>query len=72
LLVLPNQEVPTVIDEFNWCFCSVVGEKVISAAEVVLVGDPVDSVFDSCREVIGVSGLYRDVKVWIVGELNVY
>jgi hypothetical protein len=72
LLFLPNQEVPTVVDEFNWCFCPVVGEKVISTVKVILVGDPVDSVFDSHREVVGVSGSYRDVKVWVVGELNVW
>jgi hypothetical protein len=61
-----------VIDEFNWCFCSVVREKVVGAAEVVLIGDPVNSVFDPCGEVIGVPSAYRDVKVWVIGELNVY
>jgi hypothetical protein len=61
-----------VIDEFNWCFCSVVGEKVISATEVILIGNPINSVFDPRGEVIGVSGSYWDVEMWIVGELDVY
>jgi hypothetical protein len=60
------------VDEFNWCLCSIVGEEVVGAAEVILIGDPIDSVFYSCRKIVGVSGLYQDVKVWIVGELNVY
>jgi hypothetical protein len=64
--------VPTVINEFDWCLRSVIREKVISAVEIVLIGDPVDSVFDSCREVVGVLGSYRDVKVWVIGELNIY
>jgi hypothetical protein len=60
------------VDEFDWCLCSIVREKVISALEVILVGDPVNLVFHSHREVVSVSGSYRDVKVWVVSEVNVY
>jgi hypothetical protein len=60
------------IDEFNRCFHSIIGEEMVGTAKVILVGDPVDSVFNLCREVVGVLGLYWDVKVWVVGELDVY
>jgi hypothetical protein len=61
-----------VVDEFDGGLCSVVGEKVVSAAESVLIADPVNLVLDPSGEVVGVPSSYQDVKVWIVGELNVY
>jgi hypothetical protein len=59
------------VNEFNWGFCSIIREEVVGATEVVLVGDPVDLVFYSCGEVIGVPGSYWDIEVWVVGELDV-
>jgi hypothetical protein len=61
-----------VVDEFDRCLCSIVREEVVSAMESVLIADPVNSVFDPSGEVVGVPSSYWDIKVWIIGELNVY
>jgi hypothetical protein len=60
------------VDEFDWCFCSIVQEEVIGAMKVVLISDPVNLVFHPCREVVGVSGSYQDIKMGVIGELNIY
>jgi hypothetical protein len=31
LLILLDKKVPVVVDEFNWHFCSIIREKVVSA-----------------------------------------
>jgi hypothetical protein len=72
LLIFPDKKVPPMVDEFNWCFCSVIQEEMVSAAKIVLISDPIYLVFYSCGEVVGVLGSNQDVEVRVIGKLDIY
>jgi hypothetical protein len=48
LVWFPHEEILAVVCKFDRCLNTVIGEDVVGALPVVLVGDPIHLTFDSC------------------------